>query len=96
MGGKSSKEERDTALVFAANNGDTRKVEELLSQGSRVDTRNKNGFTPLLAAAQRGHTEVCKLLLETGKTDIEETLPDGNTALNLAAAQRRLMKKIHT
>ena len=38
----------EAALVFAAYNGDARKVAELLSQGGRVDTRNDQGFTPLL------------------------------------------------
>ena len=42
MAAKSSKEERDSALVFAAANGDARKVTELLSQGGRVDTRTKD------------------------------------------------------
>ena len=60
--------------MFAAANGDARKVEELLSQGARVDAKNQ-GFTPLLVAAQRGHTEVCKLLLDQGKANIEETGP---------------------
>ena len=67
-----SKDERDKALYNAAFDGDARKVEELLSQGGRVDFRYQ-GFTPLLAAAQNGHTEICKLLLETGKGNIEET-----------------------
>ena len=78
MGGNSSK---DASLYSAAFNGDARKVEELLSQGARVDARDDQGFTPLLAAAQRGHTEVCKLLLETGKANVKETTPDGFTPL---------------
>ena len=81
MDGKNSKEkrkeqqtndERDIALFSAAFNGDARKVEELLSQGGRVDFRDQ-GFTPLLIAAQKGHTEVCKMLLETGKANVKET-----------------------
>ena len=76
MNGNSSEEGTDAVLVFAAFNGDARKVAELLSQGGRVDARNR-GFTPLLVAAQRGHTEVCKLLLEKGKANIEETGPGG-------------------
>ena len=71
-------------IVQAAAGGDASKVEMLLSQGARVDAREQ-GFTPLLAAAHRGHTEVCELLLEKGKANIEEMTPDGNTALNQAA-----------
>ena len=73
----------DAALGIAAGDGDARKVEELLSQGARVDFSFR-GLTPLLAAAQFGHTEVCKLLLEKGKANIEETGPEG-TALITAA-----------
>ena len=46
----------DTALNLAATKGDASTVALLLSKGARVDTRNKNGFTPLLAAAAEGHT----------------------------------------
>ena len=66
MSGKSFQEKLDTVLVVMAARGDARKVEELLAQGGRVDAREQ-GFTPLLAAAQNGHTEVCELLLEKAK-----------------------------
>ena len=85
MSGKSFQEKLDTVLVVMAARGDARKVAELLSKGAKVDTRDKSGFTPLLAAAQGGHTEVCKLLLETGKANVKETTPKGNTPLLLAA-----------
>ena len=84
MGGTVSKEKRDKALVFAAAKGDARKVEELLSKGARVDARDQ-GFTPLLAAAYGGQTEVCKLLLEKGKANVKETNPKGFTPLLSAA-----------
>ena len=73
-------------IVQAAAAGDASKVEMLLSQGARGDARDQ-GFTPLLVAAQRGHTEVCELLLDKGKANIEETTPIGNNALNLAASK---------
>ena len=50
----------DTALVYASANGEIDKVTRLLAMGARVDAREQ-GFTPLLAAAQRGHNEVCEL-----------------------------------
>ena len=84
MGGNSLKEKRDTALVFAAANGNARKVAELLSKGGRVDAREQ-GFTPLLAAAQRGHTEVCELLLDKGSDLEESSLRAHYTALHYAA-----------
>ena len=58
-----------------------------LLKAARVDTKTNDGFTPLLLAAYFGHAEVCQLLLERGKANIEETTPKGNTALNIAAME---------
>ena len=82
MSGKSFQEKLDTVLVTMAARGDARKVAELLSQGARVDAKEQ-GVTPLLAAAHGGHTEVCELLLDKGKANIEETTSIGSTALKL-------------
>ena len=38
------KRRMEAALVFAAANGNARKVAELLSQGGRVDTRTKDSI----------------------------------------------------
>ena len=84
MNANSFKHKREKALVFAAADGDASKVAELLSEGVRVDAKEQ-GFTPLMVAAIRSHTEVCKLLLKTGKANVKETLPDGFTPLLLAA-----------
>ena len=35
-------------------------------------------------AAEQGHLKVCEMLLANG-SDVEETIPTGNTALHLAA-----------
>ena len=76
----------EEALVLAAADGNAGKVAQLLSQGARVDMRYQ-GYTPLLAAADRGQTEVCQLLLEAG-SDLEETEPfTMSTALNKVASQ---------
>ena len=73
-------------IVQAAAAGDASEVERLLSLGARVDAREQ-GFTPLLAAADSGHTYVCELLLRKGRANIEDTNPDGSTALNIAAGE---------
>ena len=74
----------EEALVREAGFGDTSTVALLLSLGVRVDTRDQ-GFTPLLAATQHGHTEVCKLLLQAG-SDLNEREPQTlSTALHFAA-----------
>ena len=73
-------------MKLAASKGDASTVALLLSKGARVDTRDNQGFTPLLAAAEKGHTDVCKLLLEKGSY-LEESEPDATqfTAMHYAA-----------
>ena len=84
MSGMSFQEMLDTFLVVTAQEGNLSKVAELLSKGARVDAREQ-GYTPLLVAAQYGHTEVCELLLANG-SDLEEKMPDTLfTALHYAA-----------
>ena len=46
----------------------------VILQGARQDA-GERGFTPLLVAAQRGHIEVCKLMLKTGEANMKETTP---------------------
>ena len=85
MNANSSSEETDKALVDAAFKGDARNVAKLLSKGARMDARDR-GFTPLLVAAQCGHTEVCQLLLKTSIANVTEKTSDDFTSL-LAADQ---------
>ena len=75
MPGKGFQEQLDTALMTMVAMGNARKVAQLLSQGARVDCKVWD-ITPLLAAATKGHTEVCKLLLKTGKANVKETTPE--------------------
>lgn len=56
-----------------------------LAQGGRVTMRNSQGATPLLTAAQYGHTDICGLLLAHG-SNVNEIEPNTKqTALHLAA-----------
>merc|ERR1712130_453747 len=57
-----------------------------LAQGGRVAMRNYKGFTPLHAAAQMGHTDICGLLLAHG-SDVHDRNPQGFTPL-LSAAEK--------
>ena len=75
------------SLLKAAKDGSPWKCRQLLEAGSDVEERNKKGFTPLLLAAYFGKAEVCELLLEKGKVNMEEATPGGNTALKLAATE---------
>ena len=84
MAGLSFQEKLDAVLVGMVARGNASKVAELLSKGARVDARYED-FTPLIAAAYRGHTDVCELLLDKGNANIEETMPGRGTALTIAA-----------
>ena len=57
----------------------------LLDSGASVNDLTESGQTPLLIAADRGHNEVCGLLLAHG-SNVEEKKPlTGRTALHIAA-----------
>ena len=88
--GKANIEETEpkgnTALKQAASEGHASTVALLLSKGARVDTRNEDGFTPLLSAVKNGHKEVFQILIEGGACDLEERIhPTEYTALHEAA-----------
>ena len=53
-------------LLAAAKSGDIEKVRELLDRGADVNSRDKDGLTPLHAAAMVGHTEAAALLKAHG------------------------------
>jgi ankyrin repeat protein len=59
-------------------------VKQLLEAGE-VDLKDKDGTTPLWWAAKGGHDTMVKLLLGTGKVDIDLKGKDGTTPLRAAA-----------
>jgi ankyrin repeat protein len=64
----------DFPLLDAAKRGDEKRVAEILKQletahnTTEIDRRGRMGDTPLSAAAENGHLEICKLLVESGAT----------------------------
>lgn len=92
-----SGEQRETALIYAAGNGDADMVRELLMLGARKDQANAKGFTPYNAAAVGGFGDVALELAEQGVARDLNTGP-AYTALSLAAyhgeiqAVRRLLE----
>ena len=59
-----------TPLLWAANVdfGDTAMIELLLKSGARMDTRNKDGLTPLELARKHGHTTLIPVLEKASST----------------------------
>ena len=77
--------EFDVKLFNSSHHGDLEGAMAALAQGGRVAWRSPQGFTPLLAAAQIGHTDICGLLLAHG-SDVNEIGPNTKfTALHNAA-----------
>uniref|UniRef100_A0A1X7SVV1 Uncharacterized protein n=1 Tax=Amphimedon queenslandica TaxID=400682 RepID=A0A1X7SVV1_AMPQE len=54
-----------------------------------------DGWTPLICAATRGHTQVLTMLLEKG-ADITATDNDGITALDYASGDAATILRVHS
>ena len=76
----------DMKLFNSSFLGDVEGVMDALAQGGRVTVIGPQGGTPLLAAAQEGHTDICGLLLAHGSDVNEVHLKSKATALHGAAA----------
>ena len=71
----------DMKLFNSSLLGDLEGVKDALAQGGRVAMRSPQGCTPLIAAAQKGHTDICGLLLAHGSDVNEVQLKSKQTAL---------------
>ena len=79
------KKKLDKQLVDAAALGDAEAVERLAAEGASVDAKDEYGYTAVVKAAAKGHTEVVEALLRLG---CDPNAPDpgvGWTALMYAA-----------
>lgn len=70
-------------LFTAARRGNEQAVRVLIGRGANVNTRDKQGRTPLHWAAEKGHTQVAQLLLSAG-AEAEATDNRGHTPQQLA------------
>lgn len=59
-------DEGDTALLIAAQRGNTELVKLLLQHGADPKVENQQGLTPLIAATECGNHELVKLLMKSG------------------------------
>lgn len=56
----------DMALIKAAERGQTEQIYRLLEAGANVNARDKDGWTPYLAASSMGHLEAMRVLRAFG------------------------------
>ncbi len=76
----------DTALLFAARNGDLDSARLLLAAGAHPDDADAWGISATALAAHAGHTAIVQLLLEKGANP--NTTGGGFTALHAAVMRR--------
>ena len=72
-----------TALFWSAQSGCEETVKRLIAAGMSVHDKQELGWTPLMAACERGHLKVVQTLLNAG-ADRSLSNADGKTALALA------------
>lgn len=72
-----------TALFWSAQSGCEGTVKRLIDAGMSVNQKQELGWTPLMAACERGHLNVVQTLLSAG-ADRSISNADGKTALALA------------
>jgi hypothetical protein len=71
-------------LYVAVRDNDVPRVQQLLGQGADVNEATKGGSTPLCRAAQEGHLEAMRVLLNNPNIAIEQSRGGGRTALFIA------------
>ncbi|MGE3957823.1 MAG: ankyrin repeat domain-containing protein [Vicinamibacterales bacterium] len=76
----------DTALLFAARNGDLESARILVAAGANADDADAWGVSATALAAHAGHTAIVELLLEKGANP--NTNGGGFTALHAAVMRR--------
>jgi ankyrin repeat protein len=64
---------RNWRLRYAVRRGRIEDVRSLAAEGADLHRRDREGFTPLMTAANRGHAAVVRALVELGADVNEET-----------------------
>jgi type IV protein arginine methyltransferase len=58
--------ELEEDLITAATDGDTSQVRDLITQNANVAYQDGQGVSALMLAAENGHIEIVRLLLDAG------------------------------
>ncbi|XP_059141192.1 ankyrin repeat and KH domain-containing protein mask-like [Physella acuta] len=80
---KVNQESLDQGLLLSCRYGREFLVQILIFHGANIETRDKDGNTPLLICAEKGFTDIALLLVDKG-ADINSYNKDGDTALLLS------------
>ncbi|KAL9477551.1 hypothetical protein ACSS6W_007392 [Trichoderma asperelloides] len=81
--------QRNSVLFrWAVEDGNAESVELLLRRGTDITTTNEDGWLPLHTATKMGHIDIVRLLIDTGKLEVESKDNNGQLALQLAAEKR--------
>ena len=56
----------EPSLIRAAKEGDTETVKTLLAAGADVHAKDRDGWTALMFAAVKGHTDIVRVLRQAG------------------------------
>ena len=78
------RDDGETPLHQAADNGHKEVVELLIAKGADVSAKTDNGVTPLHQAAYKGHKEIAEILIDKG-ANVNAMSDDGWTPLHQAA-----------
>lgn len=73
----------DEQFIEDTKNGNVTAVDQLLELGADIETRDDNGFTPLMWATYAGHVSLVEFFLSRG-ADINATDDFGGSAVHLA------------
>lgn len=77
-------EDLNKQLLGSAMAGDLERIKRLVAQGVPIDTRDIDGETPLMLAAENNYEDTCKFLLDNG-ADVNARSISGETPLHFAA-----------
>lgn len=77
------KQDKEALLFDAVDNRDIKKVETLLNQGLDIESRNPQGYTPLIIAANHGDSKLVDFLIEKG-ANVNASRNNGENALMAA------------
>ena len=74
----------DISIYDAVEDGNIEVVKQHLAAGTDVNSKDKDGWTPLHEAASEGHNKIIELLVAKG-ADVNAKGADGETPVDAAA-----------